>query len=728
MRSRRSAGASRASRATGRTASSDIAVHLSYGKELELRMLLPTRLDERAERHRAPDPRQAHHRSPGSAPTHTPTPSHGLAVTVYPDAEEYIQTRLLQQRIAATVAEIRRNPKAHPLRTTLLKVELLPYQLDGIAFAAGAGARSWPTTWGSARPSRASAWRSCSRARRASAKFWSSAPRRSNPSGAARSCASRSAIVSSCSAAPHERAAQYENDCFFTICNYEQVLRDILAIERAKWDLIVLDEGQRIKNWEAKTTQTMKSLRSPFALVLSGTPLENRLDDLFSVVEFIDDRRLGPAFRFFNRHRVTDEKGKVLGYKNLDLLRESLKPMLLRRTRSAVMKDLPPRTTEIVRIAPTDEQLEHRRRADADRQHDRPQEVHLGDGPAAPAESAAARTHERGQHLSRGQARAGLLAASSSGCEELFEELAAEEARKIVLFSEWTTMLTLIERRIKRFKLDYVRLDGSVPQKKRQQLVHQFQRDPACRVFLTTNAGSTGLNLQAANTVINVDLPWNPAVLEQRIARAHRMGQKNPVQVYLLVTEGTIEEKLLATLSAKHDLALAALDMESNVQGGRARIRHRGAEAAPRGAARREAPRRRGRDGKAAAAARGGAPRAPLACGGGRRPTPCRGVRIPRRNDPAASQPTNGGDADGERVQGSSRGVSGARRAGPARGSLSRCRTKPRSRLSLGRLPLCSRLLRPDLRAVTKPVTMEASVKLGSKLGPIAPECRGKGW
>jgi superfamily II DNA/RNA helicase len=150
--------------------------------------------------------------------------------------------------------------------------------------------------------------------------------------------------------------------------------------------------------------------------------------------------------------------------------------------------------------------------------------------------------------------------------QELLEELAAEDDRKIVLFSEWTTMLTLIERQITRLKLDSVRLDGSVPQKKRQQLVHQFQHDPTCRVFLTTNAGSTGLNLQAANTVINVDLPWNPAVLEQRIARAHRMGQKNPVQVYVLVTEGTIEEKLLATLSAKHDLALAALDMESNVR------------------------------------------------------------------------------------------------------------------------------------------------------------------
>jgi superfamily II DNA/RNA helicase len=113
--------------------------------------------------------------------------------------------------------------------------------------------------------------------------------------------------------------------------------------------------------------------------------------------------------------------------------------------------------------------------------------------------------------------------------------------------------------------LNFVRLDGKVPQKKRQELVHRFQNDPDCRVIIMTNAGSTGLNLQSANTVINVDLPWNPAVLEQRIARAHRMGQKQPVQVYILISEETIEERLLGTLSAKHDLALAALDVESDV-------------------------------------------------------------------------------------------------------------------------------------------------------------------
>jgi superfamily II DNA/RNA helicase len=110
-----------------------------------------------------------------------------------------------------------------------------------------------------------------------------------------------------------------------------------------------------------------------------------------------------------------------------------------------------------------------------------------------------------------------------------------------------------------------VRLDGSAPQKERQQLVTRFQTEAACRLFVATNAGATGLNLQAANTVMNVDLPWNPAVLEQRIARAHRMGQQRQVQVFVLVTEETIEEGLLRTLSQKQKLSLAALDANSDV-------------------------------------------------------------------------------------------------------------------------------------------------------------------
>src|SRR6266851_2206499 len=335
----------------------DIAVHLSYGKTLELRLLLPNRLDEKADAIVRPIRDRPITDLTDLLKRIRRLEAHGLGVTVYPDAEEYLQTQLLQQRISATVADIRRDPKTHPLRKTLLKVELLPYQLDGVAFAAGAGRAILADDMGLGKTiqgigmaellAQEAGIRKVLIVCPASVKSqWRSEILRFSE----RDCQ----IVLGGAAV---RAAQYENQCFFTVCNYEQVLRDILAIERVKWDLIVLDEGQRIKNWEAKTTQTMKSLCSPFALVLSGTPLENRLDDLFSVAEFIDDRRLGPAFRFFNRHRVTDEKGKVLGYKDLERLRASLQPILLRRTRGAVMKDLPPRTTEIVRIPPTDEQL-----------------------------------------------------------------------------------------------------------------------------------------------------------------------------------------------------------------------------------------------------------------------------------------------------------------------------------------------------------------------------------
>jgi SNF2 family DNA or RNA helicase len=148
----------------------------------------------------------------------------------------------------------------------------------------------------------------------------------------------------------------------------------------------------------------------------------------------------------------------------------------------------------------------------------------------------------------------------SSKLEELdalLDQLTAEEDRKIVLFSEWTNMLNIIEPLLEKRGLPFVRLDGSVPQNRRQNLVRQFQQDPECKLFITTNAGSTGLNLQAANTIINVELPWNPAILEQSVARAHRMGQKRPVQVYLLVTEATLEENLLATLAGKQELAEA---------------------------------------------------------------------------------------------------------------------------------------------------------------------------
>lgn len=542
----------------------NLALRLHFGKELELRLSVPPDLNGEARPLVAPIQDRPISDLHDLLQRVRKLESAGFPVVIYPDAEEYIQQQLFQSQIRAKVAGIRTNPASHPLRRELLKTELLPYQLDGIAFAVGAGRAILADDMGLGKTiqgvgvaellMREAGIRKVLVVCPASLKSqWRTEIQRFSD----RTCQLVTGSM-------EERASQYANDCFFTICNYEQVLRDILAIEQTKWDLIMLDEGQRIKNWEAKTSRIIKGLKSRFALVLSGTPLENRLDELFSVVEFIDDRRLGPAFHFFNRHRLVDEKGKVLGYKNLDLLRERLRPILLRRTRQMVMQQLPRRTTEIVRIPPTDEQLQlhgaHMKIVSAIVRKPFISEMDL-------------LRLQKALLMCRMSANGtGLVDKEFPGysskmekLDELFGQLAREDGRKILLFSEWTTMLNLIEPLLEKHQLSLVRLDGQVPQKMRHQLVHEFQTNPDCRVFLTSNAGSTGLNLQAANTVINVDLPWNPAVLEQRIARAHRMGQKQPVQVYVLVTEQTIEENLLATLSAKHELALAALDVQSTV-------------------------------------------------------------------------------------------------------------------------------------------------------------------
>jgi superfamily II DNA or RNA helicase len=541
----------------------EFAVYIRYGEELELRLLIPENLDKEIMSIIKPLKDRPVTDIKDLLERIRAVERLGRDVTVYPDAEEYINTLLYRDRVSGKMQEIRTDPANHPLRKTLLKTELLPYQLDGIAFAVGAGRAILADDMGLGKTIQGigAAELLAQDADISKVLVVCPASLKSQWRLEIKKFSDRTCQLVLGSA--QERADQYDEPVFFTICNYEQVLRDILSIERVQWDLIILDEGQRIKNWAAKTSMVVKSLKSPFALVLTGTPIENRLDELFSIIEFIDDRRLGPAFRFFNRYRVTNEKGRLLGYKNLKDLREKLLPILLRRTRNTVMKDLPPRTTEILRIPPTDEQLD------------------LHNSYKKIVSTIISKRYISEMDLLRLQ-KALLMCRMSADStflvdknppgysskltelEVLLDQLMGEDDRKVILFSEWTTMLNLIQPLLEKRRLNYVRLDGSVPQKKRQGLMHQFRKDPDCRLFITTNAGSTGLNLQAANTVINVDLPWNPAILEQRIGRAHRMGQKRPVQIFLLVTEGTLEENLLSTLSAKQALFLAALDPDSN--------------------------------------------------------------------------------------------------------------------------------------------------------------------
>lgn len=358
------------------------------------------------------------------------------------------------------------------------------------------------------------------------------------------------------------RARQYEQATFYRLVNYEQVVRDLEAMRAWQPDVIVLDEAQRIKNWESKTSRAVKKLRSRYAIVLTGTPIENRLEELYSIVQFVDDRRLGPAFQFLHEHRILDEQGNLVGYRNLEKIRERLAPIFLRRTRAEVLKQLPPRTDTVryVRFAeeqrlPYEEQritlarlLQKSFKTDLDRKRILSCLVNL-------------RLICDSTFLYDKQTN---VSPKLDEFAELARELVAAGGHKAVVFSQWETMILKAAEVLDRLGIGYAILHGGMPGPERRAALDRFKNEAACHIFLSTDAGGTGLNLQSADTVINLEVPWNPAVLEQRIARVHRMGQDRPVRAVHLVTRGSIEERVLKTLEAKKSLFTGIFEGDSD--------------------------------------------------------------------------------------------------------------------------------------------------------------------
>jgi hypothetical protein len=359
-----------------------------------------------------------------------------------------------------------------------------------------------------------------------------------------------------------ERLKLYGAPAFFTLVNYEQVVRDADDLNRLlKPDVVILDEVQRIKNWHTKTARRVKSLVSPYAFVLTGTPLENRIDETYSIVQYLDPEIFGPLFRFNRDFYDLDERGRPEGYKNLDELHRRLSGVMLRRRKRDVEDELPDRTVKTFFVPMAEEQA--KRYGDYEYMARR----------LASIAQRRPLTREEFERLQQYLAcmrmicdTPAILDPECRVCPKLEElegvlsELLEESARKIVVFSEWVKMLELARELAAEMGVDCAWHTGDVPQLKRRGEIARFREDPACRLFLSSDAGATGLNLQMANAVINLDLPWNPAKLEQRIARAWRKGQKCAVTVVNFVTENSIEHSILHLLSAKQTLADGVLD------------------------------------------------------------------------------------------------------------------------------------------------------------------------
>jgi len=362
----------------------------------------------------------------------------------------------------------------------------------------------------------------------------------------------------------------------FLILNYELVLRDLDAIRRAGADLVILDEAQRIKNWDTKTARAIKRLPSKHAFILTGTPLENRLAELHSLVEFLHERAPGPRWRLLPFHAVTESHGRVIAYEGLDVLRQRLSEFFLRRERKTVLDQLPERTDNTFWTGMTPVQRRPYRKQVAALGR-----LLSGGKPLignqinlllraltnmrvlcnAYAQFA---WDEYQESLARPEPadEAAVRGLGSPKLEEFaraLEDLLDESQEGIVVFSQWARMLRLahftvrgvLEQRDLRAEVFH----GGLSSKARGEMLDGFGRDPEFRVLFSTDAGGLGLNLQeAASIVVNLEVPWNPAVLEQRVGRVHRIGQLRSVQVLHFVTRDAIEERVRQVVESKRAL------------------------------------------------------------------------------------------------------------------------------------------------------------------------------
>jgi SNF2 family DNA or RNA helicase len=341
------------------------------------------------------------------------------------------------------------------------------------------------------------------------------------------------------------------------VCSYGLLHQESEALAGREWAMLVLDEAQAIKNAQTKRARASVEINAGFRLALTGTPIENYLDELWSLMNFLNPGLLGSREAFQKRFAIPIERDRDAQAKQA--LRTLIRPFLLRRTKAAVLSELPPRTEQTIT-------------------------VEMGEGERVFYEALRQRALETIDALdaAKGKRKIHILAeisrlrraccnpalidpgigvpsAKLDAILELVDELLRNRHRALV-FSQFTGHLALVRAALDARGIEYEYLDGGTPPAERERRVAAFQAGGAPLFLISLRAGGTGLNLTAADYVLHLDPWWNPAVEDQASDRAHRIGQERPVTIYRLVMQDSIEEKILALHRDKRDLANDLLD------------------------------------------------------------------------------------------------------------------------------------------------------------------------
>ncbi len=339
------------------------------------------------------------------------------------------------------------------------------------------------------------------------------------------------------------------------VTTYGTLRRDIAYLASVEFDTAILDEAQAIKNPTSQTAKASRLLVAQNRLALTGTPIENHLGELGSLFEFLNPGLLGrlPLLEVLSA-------GRTASRNEVEQVAEGIRPFILRRTKAEVLKDLPPKTEQVLL---TD--LRPRQREIYDQLRATYQASLLNQVESTGVGGATMQVLEALLRLRQVACHPGLVKeeweeAGSAKLDALFGQVSEvlDEGHKLIIFSQFTKLLGFVQRDLEARDINFAYLDGQT--RNRGEVVEQFQNDPECNLFLISlKAGGVGLNLTAAGYVFLLDPWWNPAVEAQAIDRAHRIGQNQPVFAYRLIARDTVEEKILELQRSKRQLADAIL-------------------------------------------------------------------------------------------------------------------------------------------------------------------------
>lgn len=356
---------------------------------------------------------------------------------------------------------------------------------------------------------------------------------------------------------PKQRDEQWSSNVKYYICNYHLLQRDLKYMKLIDWDFVIGDEATVISNPQSMTAKNIKKIKAKFKIALTGTPLSNKAEDVWSIMDWVQPGLLGTYWQFIDEYCMKDKFGSINGYKNLFKLRDKISPYMLRRLKKDVLTELPPKLHENVWVefSPEEHKLYEAIKEETIEELKEAGMFDRKNLSQALVKIVRLKQMTGTSELINGENQSSKL----NALKELLRVVLSGDD-KTIIFTSFREMALILMRELAEYKP--LLIAGGVSSEDRDANRAMFNEDEEHRILIMTSAGSMGLNLQRASSVVHYDLPWSIAMTEQREDRAHRHGQKKNVTVYRMMVQNTIDEYILKVLYKKKEVSDAVLGDE----------------------------------------------------------------------------------------------------------------------------------------------------------------------